>query len=94
MQLPYDWSIIKTPSNGKRFQGVVALVFSVMCGRILSRILMLGGLAYMRADLHIHTIASDGCWPPERVVTEVLERGIRLFAIADHDSVASVLPRD
>jgi predicted metal-dependent phosphoesterase TrpH len=48
----------------------------------------------MRADLHIHTTASDGCWPPERVVTEVQERGIALFAIADHDSVASVRPAE
>ena len=46
----------------------------------------------MRADLHIHTVASDGCWTPERVVTEVQARSIGLFAIADHDSVAS-LPR-
>lgn len=48
----------------------------------------------MRADLHIHTTASDGCWPPERVVAEVGERGIALFAIADHDSVASVRPAE
>jgi predicted metal-dependent phosphoesterase TrpH len=48
----------------------------------------------MRADLHIHTTASDGCWSPERVVAEVQERSIRLFAIADHDSVASVLPAE
>jgi predicted metal-dependent phosphoesterase TrpH len=48
----------------------------------------------MRADLHIHTTASDGCWPPERVVTEVQGRGIDLFAVADHDSVASVLPAE
>jgi len=44
----------------------------------------------MRTDLHIHTTASDGCWPPERVVTEVESRSIGLFAIADHDTVASV----
>jgi predicted metal-dependent phosphoesterase TrpH len=48
----------------------------------------------MRADLHIHTTASDGCWPPERVVAEVQERGIGLFAVADHDSVASVRPAE
>ena len=42
------------------------------------------------ADLHIHTVASDGCWTPERVVVEVHARDIDLFAIADHDSVASV----
>jgi predicted metal-dependent phosphoesterase TrpH len=44
----------------------------------------------MRTDLHIHTIASDGRWTTEQVVTEIQARGIGLFAIADHDSVASV----
>jgi len=44
----------------------------------------------MRADLHIHTIASDGRWPPERVVAEVKTRGIGLFAIADHDTIAGI----
>jgi predicted metal-dependent phosphoesterase TrpH len=48
----------------------------------------------MRADLHIHTTASDGCWTPEQVVTEVQARGIDLFAIADHDSAANVLPAE
>jgi len=42
------------------------------------------------ADLHIHTVASDGRWTPEQVVVEVQVRDIGLFAIADHDSVASV----
>jgi predicted metal-dependent phosphoesterase TrpH len=46
----------------------------------------------MRADLHIHTAASDGRWTPEQVVAEVQVRGIRLFAVADHDTVANVLP--
>ena len=44
----------------------------------------------MRADLHIHTTASDGRWSPERVVTEVEARGIKLFAVTDHDTVASL----
>jgi predicted metal-dependent phosphoesterase TrpH len=44
----------------------------------------------MRADLHIHTTASDGCWSPERVVAEVKVRAIGLFAVADHDTVAGV----
>ena len=48
----------------------------------------------MRTDLHIHTIASDGCWTPERVVAEVEARSIGLFAITDHDSIASVLPAE
>jgi predicted metal-dependent phosphoesterase TrpH len=44
----------------------------------------------MRADLHIHTTASDGCWSPERLIVELRARTIGLFAIADHDSVASL----
>jgi predicted metal-dependent phosphoesterase TrpH len=44
----------------------------------------------MRADLHIHTTASDGRWTPEQVVAKVLDRGIGLFAVTDHDSVANV----
>jgi predicted metal-dependent phosphoesterase TrpH len=44
----------------------------------------------MRADLHIHTTASDGCWPPERVVAEVKARSIALFAVTDHDTISSV----
>lgn len=46
----------------------------------------------MRVDLHIHTIASDGRWTPEQVVTGCAAEGIELLAIADHDAVASVLP--
>lgn len=46
----------------------------------------------MRADLHIHTTASDGRWPPERVVAEVQARSIGLFAITDHDTIANVAP--
>jgi len=48
----------------------------------------------MRADLHIHTTASDGCWPPERVVAEVEACSIGLFAVTDHDTVASVRPAE
>jgi predicted metal-dependent phosphoesterase TrpH len=44
----------------------------------------------VRADLHIHTTASDGRWPPERVVAEVAAHCIGLFAIADHDTTAHV----
>lgn len=44
----------------------------------------------MRVDLHIHTTASDGCWYPSEVVAHVLQAGIGLFAIADHDTVAHV----
>jgi predicted metal-dependent phosphoesterase TrpH len=45
----------------------------------------------MRADLHIHTTASDGRWTPAQVIAEAQRRGIGLLAITDHDSVAHVL---
>ena len=44
----------------------------------------------MRADLHIHTTASDGTWDPAQVVQAVRRAGIEFFAITDHDSVANV----
>jgi len=44
----------------------------------------------MRVDLHIHTTAADGRWPPERVISEAQLRGLTLIAVADHDTVGSV----
>ena len=44
----------------------------------------------MRADLHIHTTASDGTWDPLQVVGAACRKGINFFAISDHDSVANV----
>lgn len=44
----------------------------------------------MRADLHIHTIASDGTWTPEEVVASVRAAGLGLFAVADHDTMGSI----
>ena len=44
----------------------------------------------MRADLHIHTTASDGTWDPSQVVEAVCRADIKLFAVSDHDSVANV----
>ena len=43
-----------------------------------------------RADLHLHTTASDGCWTPEQLVEEVRQAGIEIFAITDHDSLGSL----
>ncbi|HWR41059.1 MAG TPA: PHP domain-containing protein, partial [Patescibacteria group bacterium] len=42
------------------------------------------------ADLHIHTIASDGSWTPVQLVDNIREMGIQVFAVTDHDSVGSV----
>ena len=42
------------------------------------------------ADLHIHTIHSDGCYSPSQVVTMAAEKGLKAIAIADHDSVSGI----
>jgi len=52
------------------------------------------GSSPVRADLHIHTTASDGCWKPERVVAEALARSIGLIAVTDHDTTAAVQPTE
>jgi predicted metal-dependent phosphoesterase TrpH len=44
----------------------------------------------MRADLHVHTTASDGRWTPERLIAEVTGRSIGLFAVTDHETIANV----
>jgi 3',5'-nucleoside bisphosphate phosphatase len=38
-------------------------------------------------DLHSHSRASDGLLPPERVVGAALERGLRVLALTDHDTI-------
>lgn len=44
----------------------------------------------MRADLHLHTTASDGVLAPCEVVEAAFERGVDLIAVCDHDSVDGV----
>ncbi len=44
----------------------------------------------MRADLHIHTTASDGTWDPGQVVKAVWVAGSEIFAVTDNESVANV----
>ena len=41
----------------------------------------------MKADLHVHSTASDGTLTPSQLVDLAVERGLRVLAIADHDSV-------
>lgn len=41
----------------------------------------------MKADLHVHSTASDGTLAPRDLVALALERGLCVLAIADHDSV-------
>jgi predicted metal-dependent phosphoesterase TrpH len=42
------------------------------------------------ADLHIHTIHSDGCYSPSQIVSLAAEKGLKAIAIADHDSVSGI----
>lgn len=44
----------------------------------------------MRIDLHIHSTASDGAYPPGKVVSRARAGGLDLIALADHDTVAGV----
>lgn len=41
----------------------------------------------MRADLHVHSTASDGTLRPRELVALAVEHGVDVLAIADHDSV-------
>jgi predicted metal-dependent phosphoesterase TrpH len=41
-------------------------------------------------DLHLHTTASDGRSSPEQLVRAAKRAGIRVLAVADHDTVANL----
>jgi 3',5'-nucleoside bisphosphate phosphatase len=41
-------------------------------------------------DLHVHSTASDGSLPPERVVERARGAGLAAIALTDHDTVAGV----
>jgi predicted metal-dependent phosphoesterase TrpH len=41
------------------------------------------------ADLHAHTLRSDGVLEPAELLRQAHEAGVRLFAIADHDNLAA-----
>jgi 3',5'-nucleoside bisphosphate phosphatase len=43
-----------------------------------------------RADLHAHTTASDGVYPPEDLVRRCAEAGLWAVAVTDHDSLAGL----
>lgn len=44
----------------------------------------------MKADLHLHTTASDGMLTPCELVRKAASEGFELIAITDHDSTAGV----
>lgn len=42
-------------------------------------------------DLHLHTYASDGFWSPSGLIDDLVQRGIAVAAVCDHDTQDSVL---
>ncbi|MEJ6951421.1 PHP domain-containing protein [Natronospora cellulosivora (SeqCode)] len=44
----------------------------------------------MVADLHVHSIFSDGSYSPEQLVDMAIEKGLKAIALADHDTVEGV----
>ncbi|MGB2630603.1 MAG: PHP domain-containing protein, partial [Candidatus Omnitrophota bacterium] len=46
----------------------------------------------MSADLHVHTLYSDGTFTPEEVVREAVRIGLEAVAITDHDCIDGISP--
>lgn len=44
------------------------------------------------ADLHLHTVFSDGTYTPQEVVSRSAECGLSAIAVVDHDSVKGIGP--
>lgn len=44
----------------------------------------------MKADLHLHTTASDGTISPDDMVRLAVQKGIQVIAITDHDTVNGI----
>lgn len=44
----------------------------------------------LRADLHLHTLCSDGACPPAEVARRCKEAGVALFALTDHDNMSGL----
>ncbi|MFA4989671.1 MAG: PHP domain-containing protein [Candidatus Omnitrophota bacterium] len=44
------------------------------------------------ADLHLHTIFSDGTYTPEELISQSQKSGLSAIAVVDHDTVAGLVP--
>ena len=51
-----------------------------------------GSASLYGADLHLHTIFSDGLYKPAGLVEAAVGRRLRAVAVTDHDAVAGVAP--
>jgi len=51
-------------------------------------------MAGSRIDLHLHSTASDGSYPPETVVALAEENGVGTMALTDHDSLDGLPPAE
>lgn len=47
-------------------------------------------LSQVTVDLHLHSTASDGAFPPAEVVRHAARAGVAAIALTDHDTVAGV----
>ncbi|MFH1383238.1 MAG: PHP domain-containing protein [Chloroflexota bacterium] len=45
-----------------------------------------------KVDLHIHSTASDGRYSPAEIVQKAAAAGLAVMALADHDTVAGIVP--
>ncbi|MGB8707798.1 MAG: PHP domain-containing protein [Dehalococcoidia bacterium] len=46
----------------------------------------------MKADLHLHTTASDGRLEPREIVSMAVRVGLDVIAVTDHDTIEGVVP--
>ena len=46
----------------------------------------------MKADLHLHTTASDGRLSPKDIVSLAVKAGLDIIAITDHDTIDGIAP--
>lgn len=44
------------------------------------------------ADLHLHTVFSDGTYTPEELITKAKKAGLACIAVVDHDTILGVKP--
>src|SRR5690606_41398994 len=45
-------------------------------------------ITYLNADLHCHSIISDGTLTPEALAARAAANGVELWALTDHDEIA------